>query len=167
MKKSEQQLKLFPKTRYSYRTNPKQQKIYFPEPSLTVQDAKNECDVNQILSRYMKTGVLDHTKMAPPQFGDWSHIPDYQESMNRVLSAQTTFNKLPAKIREKFNNDPSLFLNFAVNPANLPEMVELGLAVPKPEHQKQTTPSPSQAPKIEPLKTPVSKAKQDEPDSSR
>lgn len=39
-----------------------------------------------------------------------------------------SFMTLPASVRERFANDPGEFLKFAEDPANLDEMVDMGLA---------------------------------------
>lgn len=106
----------------------------FTKKSLTTQDAIEECDINTILERFQKTGHDPYAhRRALSKFGDWTGFPEYQESMNMVIEARDAFNQLPAKTREKFNNDPIQFLNYATNPENLNEMVSLGLAIPRPE----------------------------------
>lgn len=116
------------------------------EPSLTVQDEKDACDINRILERFQKTGVLEHIKNNPPRYGDFSDVPNYQESLNKVIQAKEMFMELPATIREKFLNDPLKFLEFANNPKNADAMVDLGLAKPrKTAVIEQTATSEAQA----------------------
>ena len=108
--------------------------------SRTHQSFRNECDINQIMSRYEKTGALPEMIKANPQYGDFSELPSYQDSLHIVMKAEEQFAALSAKVRSRFDNDPSKFLDFANDPSNLDEMVELGLATkPIPE-------SPSKAP---------------------
>lgn len=107
------------------------------QPSRTQQHYKKECDINFILQRYHAHNILPDLIKQNPQFGDFSTAPDYQEALNRVVHAQNQFEALPSKIRARFSNDPSEFLEFATNPENLPEMVKMGLA-PEPA----TTPEP-------------------------
>lgn len=91
---------------------------------------QDECDINTILNKYMKTGELgDPARQALAKYGDWSDFPkDYKESLDIAREAHDLFFQLPAKLRDKFNNDPNEYLDYATNPNNLESMVELGLA---------------------------------------
>ncbi|RYF32309.1 MAG: hypothetical protein EOO38_31115, partial [Cytophagaceae bacterium] len=51
------------------------------------------------------------------------------------------FDALPAKIRDRFNNDPSRFLAFCENPENEAELVQLGLRDAKPEEPPAPAPA--------------------------
>lgn len=104
--------------------------------SRTHQSFKADADVNNILSRYRKTGQLPELIQANPQYGDFSDVPSYQESLNRVIFAQEQFAALPSQVRARFANDPSQFLAFATDPQNAEELITMGLAtrrVPEPE----------------------------------
>lgn len=103
----------------------------FPDASRTKQADKDSCDINQIMKRFEKTGVLPEMIKGNPQYGDFSSGLSYQESLNIVMHAQEQFNALSARVRERFGNDPKVFLDFATDPVNGPEMVKLGLAVAK------------------------------------
>ena len=95
---------------------------------LTEQNHRDACDVHHIVRKYDQTGLIQHVNTAVAQYGDFTEVNEYQESLNTVIRAQDAFDQLPAKIRAKFNNDPGEFFEFATNPANLQEMVDLGLA---------------------------------------
>lgn len=97
-------------------------------PTLTKQAAKAECDINQILRKYVKTGLMTHINEQSPQYGDFSNPPLYQDAMNRVIEAQKSFMTLPAAIRKRFNNDPAEFLEFVSQPDSLEELRKMGLA---------------------------------------
>lgn len=101
------------------------------DPSLTKQSMKDECDINKILTKWEKTGVLNHLNTFQGDYGDYLEVQDYHTSLNQVKAAQEAFMSLPAQVRHKFENDPANFLQFVGDPANLDEMVELGLARPK------------------------------------
>lgn len=94
----------------------------------TEQHHKDACDVGQILARYDKTGLITHVSAATARYGDFTQANEYQESLNMVIRAQDAFDQLPAKVRKRFDNDPGAFFEFATDPANLDEMVSLGLA---------------------------------------
>ena len=106
----------------------------FTKPSLTQQNQKKQSDVNQIMSKYEKTGILSHTSGNAPQFGDFSDIPNYQETLNTVIRAEEAFAALPAELRKSFDNDPSKFVEFCSNPQDEAELAKHGL---KPLKKKQ------------------------------
>lgn len=95
-------------------------------PSMTRQSEKDSCDINVIMRKYQKTGVLP-VKDREAFFADVSQMGDYQEAIERVRMADEAFMAMPAKLRKKFENDPAVFLDFCSNPDNRDELVELGL----------------------------------------
>lgn len=97
------------------------------EPSLTKQCFKDECDVNNILKSYVRTGEISHLARRPGGYGDVSAHIDYHEAMGVVMQAEEDFAALPAKVRARCQNDPYIFLEFINDPKNLDEMVQLGL----------------------------------------
>lgn len=103
------------------------------DPSLAQQSMKDECDINNILARWVQTGELAGNPRTP-SYGDFTGIGDYHTALNTVIAAQESFMALDAKLRARFHNDPGEFLDFVSNPDNLDEMRELGLAEPlKPD----------------------------------
>lgn len=97
-------------------------------PSLAVQAAKDECDINNIIDRFNATGQFTHLKDAPLQYADVSHLTDFRDAMDIVVQAQDLFMSLDAKLRARFGNDPAAYVDFLMNPANMDEAVKLGLA---------------------------------------
>ena len=93
--------------------------------SKTQQHFKNECDINTIMSKYMRTGTVPVTRL-PPQYVD-NNVTSYQEAMQLVMDANDRFDELPSQLRKRFQNDPAQFLEFVENPENAAEAVELGL----------------------------------------
>lgn len=94
--------------------------------SLTRQSEAASADINLIMKKYDKTGIL------PPAtrqgfFADVSSVGDYREAVERVEKADDMFMQFPAEIRSKFSNDPAEFLDFVSDPGNLPEIEEMGL----------------------------------------
>lgn len=96
----------------------------------TKQSMRDECDINKILARYQKTGVVQHVAKHQGEYG-FATSADFHESMEVVLKAQTMFDELPAKVRLKFHNSPAEFLEFVQDSKNLEEMRKLGLAKPE------------------------------------
>ena len=89
--------------------------ITFTQPSATMQNFKDDADINCIISRFETTGVLvDPTVPVSrtPQFGDFSELPSFQEAQNVIVVANNAFSALPSKIRERFGNDPATYFSF-------------------------------------------------------
>lgn len=111
----------------------KRVQLSFSKPSKTKQCFKEECDINNILKKYMATGSLEHqVNVASGSYLDVSTVQEYQDSLDLVLSAGRLFSSLPSKVRARFDNDPSSFLEFASNPQNATEMADMGLIARKP-----------------------------------
>lgn len=120
------------KLKFSTRFDRHESKGYSSDlPTRTQQNMKNDCDINLILKKYKTTGFLPDLIKQNPQYGDFSNVGDYQTALNTVMLAQTQFENLSAHVRERFANDPALFLAFCNNPQNADEMVKLGLATAK------------------------------------
>lgn len=96
----------------------------------TKQSFIDECDINQIMARFQKTGALEHANLNRPQYGFATSI-DFNESMQIVKTAQDMFDGLPSSIRSRFQNDPGQFLDFVQDAQNKPEMAKMGLLTPE------------------------------------
>lgn len=94
------------------------------------QHHRDNCDITNIIKQYDRTGLITHVTKAVQEYGDFTLINEYQESLNTVIAAQEAFQELPSHIRKRFNNDPGAFFEFATNPDNKDQMIELGLAMP-------------------------------------
>lgn len=97
--------------------------------TLTKQEFKDECDINRIMARALRHGVLPQQPGA--LYGDFSEVGDYQEAQNIILHAQQQFAALPSKVRERFDNDPANMLRFVSDPKNKEEGRKLGLYNPE------------------------------------
>lgn len=113
-------------------------------PSKTKQSMKAECDINNIMAKYQKSGLVTHVNERQGTYDDFISAPDYHTAMNQICAANESFESLPSGIRNRFHNDPALFLEFVQDPAHQDELVRMGLADPKPE---KTPTEPVQAPK--------------------
>jgi len=102
----------------------------FTQKSRTQQSFKDECNINNIMAKYERSGIIDHVSQYQGQYGNFIGYPDYQEAMTAISQANQMFATLPASIRDRFRNDPEAFLNFAQDPDNIDELRELGLAPP-------------------------------------
>jgi len=100
------------------------------DPSLTQQQFKEESDINTIVDRFMKSGVMPNP-VSMPQYVDYEGVFDFQSAMNVVRQADENFMRMDAKVRARFNNSPQEFLEFFANPENTVEAIRLGLAIPQ------------------------------------
>lgn len=92
------------------------------------QSAKDECDINNIMRQYERTGLLSHVNRYQGDYGDFTDVVDYRTACDVVRRADEMFSSLPASVRANFDNDPSRFLSFVDDPANSSKLVELGLS---------------------------------------
>lgn len=100
------------------------------DPSLTSQSFKDECDINVIIDRYVRSGE----PLPLPDirdYGDFTGALDYHSSVNQILAAQASFMALPAKVRSRFNNDPGQLLEFISDADNIEEARKLGILAPE------------------------------------
>lgn len=139
---------------------PVPRKQYFCEgPSMTKQSEAAACDINLIMKRYEKSGVISHLNRYQGSYEDVSSGISYQEARNQVIRADAAFMSLPAHIRTRFMNDPGKFLEAVSDPSRHAELVELGI-LPKPAPAAGGTPAVgagSPAP-VPPVAAPVASA---------
>lgn len=102
---------------------------------MTEQHHKKECDVNEILKKYDKTGVITHISKFEAKFGDLSGL-DFKTAMDLVTSAKASFDQLPSAVRKRFANSPELLLEFMEHPENRDEAIKLGLISPSSKPEK-------------------------------
>ena len=95
--------------------------LYFTE-----QAHKKECDVNHIIAKYDRTGLLSHVQQIEARYGDVTGV-DFRTAQDLYLNAQKMFGSLPADIKKRFNQSAGDFLEFMENPNNRDEAIKLGL----------------------------------------
>ncbi len=115
-----------PQFQTAYAAKPRVQ--FSTKDTRTEQSHKQECDINYILAKHLKTGVINHQNAYGGQYGDTSAI-DYHSAMNTIVNADQMFNDLPSGTRSRFQNDPAQFLDFVGDENNLEEMYTMGLAI--------------------------------------
>lgn len=108
--------------------------IEFTMPSLTVQDEKDETDINYIVNKYAdgQKGIMtldlgDSSQYAYLQFGDATLPGDYSTALELVSGVREEFYSLPAYVRAKFGHDPMNFINQLNNPETLEYLRRQGL----------------------------------------
>lgn len=110
---------------YSRYNPPRIQGKVFTLPSMTQQHFKDECDVNNILKRYVETGILEN--IGPGVYTDLMEAGDYRQAIHTIMNADEAFKLLPSNIRKEFGNDPAAFMEFIHDPDNKERGIELGL----------------------------------------
>lgn len=108
--------------------------IEFTMPSLTVQDEKDETDINYIVNKYAdgQKGIMtldlgDSSQYAYLQFGDATLPGDYSTALELVSGVREEFYTLPAYVRAKFDHDPMNFIDHLNDPAVLEYLQQQGL----------------------------------------
>lgn len=120
--------------------------------SLTKQSFREECDVNTVVARFVRTGVLAPGSLNPksPLFGDVSGVGGFREALEMVREAEEAFASLPSAVRDRFANDPGNLVEFLQTPGNLPEARELGLV---PKLPSEPVVAPTEAPPVKEVKS--------------
>lgn len=120
-------------------------------PSMTKQSEMDACDIHNVLKQFSPAGLqqLISENQARGQYADVPDSLDYQEALNTVIAAEAAFASLPAKVRERFGNNPERFLAFMGDPNNQDEAIELGLAT-----DNRPVPEPIPADQVNQVKPP-------------
>lgn len=96
------------------------------DKSRTRQSHAKDCDINQIMAKFQRTGSIDHVATHGARYANIESI-DYHTAMNLTRDAEQMFDDLPSSLRKKFENLPGNFMDFVQDPDNLEEMDTLGL----------------------------------------
>ncbi|QXP07834.1 MAG: internal scaffolding protein [Arizlama microvirus] len=107
-------------------------------PSMTQQNFKDECDINNIVNAFVNTGMVDHGTGKTPRYDDVSDVVDFHTSQNLLSQANEVFDALPLKLRRRFKT-PVEFLDFIADRDNLDEARTLGLLKPAEDSKGLST----------------------------
>ena len=99
-------------------------------PSLTRQEFAADCDINNLMAQFEKTGILPVNSYGEPRYMDVSDVPDLHRAHAVLHEATASFMALPATVRREFDNDPIKFVEYAQDPKNIDKMREWKLAPP-------------------------------------
>ncbi len=117
----------------------------------TKQASKDECDVNLIMSKYTRTGLISHLALGMPKFADVSELTDYRSAVDNIRSVEAFFAGLPSAVRRHFENDPALLMERMEAGLSADDLKAIGLEVlegsAKPEPELV-------APEVPPVETP-------------
>lgn len=97
--------------------------------SMTDPQFLKDTDINTILDRYNKTGVLP--TRSGGVYADVSNLGDFADVMDRVNSARREFESMPSAIRARFGHDPVAYFEFVNDPRNTEECIKLGIKIEK------------------------------------
>jgi hypothetical protein len=103
--------------------------------SRTSQSERKHADINFIVAKAKKTGVLASGGVLngrQPSYGDFSSGDDFEQMQLKVARFKSDFELLPSELRNKFENRAELLLDFVLNPENKEKAIEMGL-LPKPK----------------------------------
>lgn len=109
------------------------------QPSMTQQQHKEAVNVNNIIKKYHKTGMITHLAKTKGVYGDFTKVKDYQTAVAQVMYAHESFMGLSSEIRTRFNNDPGELLKFIGDKKNFDEAVALGI-IEKPADKTPAAP---------------------------
>lgn len=98
------------------------------EKTRTKQQFTKECDINLIMTKFQKNGILTHLNKYGPQYGEVSGI-DLLDAMTTLTKAQDMYDDLPSNVRKQFES-PAEFLDFVGKDENIEKLREWGLANP-------------------------------------
>lgn len=101
--------------------------VTFPGKSLTEQSHAKSSNINAIIDKYHKTGVIEFENKYQPLYGEIPSM-DLAEAYMKIQKAEGMFQELPSRLRKQFENDPVKLLSFVQDQANASKMVEIGLA---------------------------------------
>lgn len=117
--------------------------------SLTQQHFSEDAEINNIIAFHDRNGIIKNVQQGIANYGDYSEVHEYREALDLIRQADEDFMKLPSSVRRQFNNNAGDFFEFAGNPENQSELVEMGLGNAKPKEvgdNLANTASPSSEP---------------------
>jgi len=98
-------------------------------PSRTKSEFAEECNINNIVNRGLKSGILP-SGTRKPLFDDYSEVNDYVQIQRTIVEAEQNFMQLDAETRQFFSNNVANLLDFIDDPANAEKAAEMGLIAP-------------------------------------
>jgi len=109
----------------------------------TQQHFLHQVNVNNIVAKYRKTGIVEHVKRAQARYGDFSELAEFATNMDKVAKAQQGFEALPAAIRNEFKNSIPGFFEYIQDPKNREQCEKWGIFNKKPDAPAEPVPAGS------------------------
>ena len=107
--------------------------------SLTEQSHEKACNINSIMARYQKTGLINHINTRQGVYADVSGA-DFKTAQDLIAECQTEFAELPSSYRDYFANDVSRYLDFMAQEDADDKLRRLFDPEPEPEVNPETVP---------------------------
>lgn len=118
------------------------------DPPLVEQAHKDRTDLNWLVRKYDPDLIAASFNNNRGFYAEFS-AEDFQNAQNILINGQAAFDELPASLRNQFENNPVLLLDFLDDPANAQAARDLGLLV----DAEQPAPAPEEPP-VEPSADP-------------
>lgn len=120
------------RTPYTFEINHRvseETQLGFELPTRTKESYAKDADINNIVARFLKTGELpENIRSGGWTSQDFTKAPEtFQQAMHIVHAAREQFMSLPAKLRDKFKNDPGQLESWLADPDNLEDSYKYGL----------------------------------------
>lgn len=88
---------------------------------VTEQHHKAACDINKIMAKYQKTGVIEHINNHAERYGNVSGA-DFKTAQDLIAEQTSVFYELPAYARDAFDNDPANYLDLVMTDEGIEEL---------------------------------------------
>ncbi len=99
---------------------------------LVKQSDEKRCNINNIVSKFLKHGVMPEGTQ-PKKYGDFDQHIDYETQLNKITDIQSYFEDLSSEVRNGFKNNVKNMLDFVSNPENKDKAIKMGI-VERPEN---------------------------------
>lgn len=121
-------------------------------PTRTKAEFAQHTSARTLLERYTRGGTI--RRMGPGQFLNLAELPDYQRALEVVNEVRSEFEQLPARIRDRFDQDPRAFAAWIQDPEltaeEAREVLELEAPPSTPEAPTEPREEPPEAPQESP-----------------
>lgn len=95
--------------------------------SRTQQHVADLASPKRLIEKYGSKRLREALSRLPSTYSDLPITVDFKEAMDIVTKGQSSFEKLPSKLRKRFENDPVKLLEFMHDAKNRDEAISLGL----------------------------------------
>lgn len=113
---------LKPKFRTAYGERIKTAVVSFKnDEGKTIQEQAAATDINYILERYNRTGLISHVNKHEAQYGEFKEF-DFQRNQNMIAQLTQTFEELPANVRRDFDDKVENFAEYIASQENIEDM---------------------------------------------
>lgn len=115
--------------------------LHCMDKTLAQQQFRDESDINVLFGRYLESGEMPQV-LNGLTYGNFEGIYDFQTAMNAVRTAEGLFMQLPARLKNRFDNNPQKLLDFMADDENRAEAEFLGLVNKEPINEPGNPESP-------------------------